>query len=47
MRVKDFKGRLYNLKETGANGTLMECVKTGDSIRVRNFNWADIGFVVV
>jgi hypothetical protein len=43
--IKDFKGRIYDVLETGVTTTLLRCVKTGDHIRIRSYGWHEIGFV--
>lgn len=45
IRIKDFKGRVYNLIEICKDSALLECVLTGDKVRIRSYNWDDIGFV--
>lgn len=41
---KDFKGRIYKIIDVSRETILMECIKTGDFIRVRSNDLKDVGF---
>lgn len=43
--IRDFKGRLYELKEISQSGVLLRCLSTGSNVRIRNKNWGEIGFL--
>ncbi len=42
--VKDFKGRIYKVRETGAAFTLLECMATTAMIRLPSTGWERFGF---
>lgn len=42
--IKDFKGRLYTLIGIDGNHTVMECLATGDIVRVANNQYKACGF---
>lgn len=45
MTIRDFKGRIYTVIEIGRITTLLKCEKTGDSVRIRSYDWDEIGFI--
>ena len=43
--VIDFQGRPYSVLDIGPFTTLLECNATHEHVRIRNWDWNEIGFI--